>query len=134
MKPEERWQKLLAFYSGKSTAFWDTAPCSLVEEERRFRGAYYLHHRGDDGGKTRNTKFNRNHTTILENKHEDTETQTTFRSYGRFSFLSAVQNCERRMLIWIFGFIWLKVEDGAVVGSCQHGTEHMDSLKEGKFL
>jgi hypothetical protein len=25
-------------------AFWDIAPCGLVEENRRFRGTYYLHH------------------------------------------------------------------------------------------
>jgi hypothetical protein len=31
----------------KVTVFWDTAPCSLVEVERRFRGAYCLHHQGD---------------------------------------------------------------------------------------
>jgi hypothetical protein len=30
------------------TASWDTAPCSLVEVDRRLRGAYYLHHQGDD--------------------------------------------------------------------------------------
>jgi hypothetical protein len=29
------------------TAFWDTVPCSLVEVDRRFRGAYCLHHQGD---------------------------------------------------------------------------------------
>jgi hypothetical protein len=32
------------------TAFWSTVPCSLVEVDRRFRGAYGLHHRSDDGG------------------------------------------------------------------------------------
>jgi hypothetical protein len=26
--------------------FWDIAPCSLVEINRRFRGAYCLHHQG----------------------------------------------------------------------------------------
>jgi hypothetical protein len=26
---------------------WDVAPCSLVEIDRRFRGAYCLHHQGD---------------------------------------------------------------------------------------
>jgi hypothetical protein len=31
-------------------AFWDTPPCSLVEADRRFRGAYYPHHRPDVGG------------------------------------------------------------------------------------
>jgi hypothetical protein len=29
----------------KMTAFWNTAPCSLVQVDRRFRGAYCLHHR-----------------------------------------------------------------------------------------
>jgi hypothetical protein len=28
------------------TTFWDTAPCNLVEVDRRFRGAYRLHHQG----------------------------------------------------------------------------------------
>jgi hypothetical protein len=27
--------------------FWDTAQCSLVEVDRRFRGEYGLHHQGD---------------------------------------------------------------------------------------
>jgi hypothetical protein len=31
----------------KMTAFWDIAPCSLVEVDRHFRGAYCLHHQGD---------------------------------------------------------------------------------------
>jgi hypothetical protein len=33
--------------------FWDVASCSLVEIDRRFRGAYCLHHQDDyddDGG------------------------------------------------------------------------------------
>jgi hypothetical protein len=35
--------------------FWNTAPCSLVGVDRRFRGAYFIHHQGDDpddGGST----------------------------------------------------------------------------------
>jgi hypothetical protein len=32
------------------TAFWDTAPCSFVEVDRCFRGAYCLRHQGDVGG------------------------------------------------------------------------------------
>jgi hypothetical protein len=31
----------------KMTVFWDVAPCSVVEIDRRFRGAYCLHHQGD---------------------------------------------------------------------------------------
>jgi len=36
--------------SMKMTAFWDIAPCSLVEVDRRLKGAYYLNHQGGDGG------------------------------------------------------------------------------------
>jgi hypothetical protein len=31
----------------KIRAFWDVAPCSLAEVDRRFRGAYCLHRQGD---------------------------------------------------------------------------------------
>jgi hypothetical protein len=31
----------------KTTAIWDVAPFSLVEFNRRFRGAYFLHDQGD---------------------------------------------------------------------------------------
>jgi hypothetical protein len=36
----------------KFRAFWDVAPCSHVKVDRRFRGAYCLHHQGDDRGST----------------------------------------------------------------------------------
>jgi hypothetical protein len=32
----------------KMRAFWDVASCSLVGVDRRFRGAYYIHHQGDE--------------------------------------------------------------------------------------
>jgi hypothetical protein len=32
----------------KFRAFWDVVPCSHVQFDRRFRGAYCLHHQGDD--------------------------------------------------------------------------------------
>jgi hypothetical protein len=32
----------------KMAAFWDIEPCSLIEVERRFRGAHCLLHQGDD--------------------------------------------------------------------------------------
>jgi hypothetical protein len=38
--------------------FWDVAPCSLVEIDRRFRGAFCLHHQAydpDDAGTPVNT-------------------------------------------------------------------------------
>jgi hypothetical protein len=31
----------------KMTVFWYVAPCSLLEIDRRFRGAYCFHHQGD---------------------------------------------------------------------------------------
>jgi hypothetical protein len=40
---------LVAFASYKNIrAFWDIAPGSLLEVDRRFRGAYYRHHHGDE--------------------------------------------------------------------------------------
>jgi hypothetical protein len=32
----------------KMAVFWVAAPCSLVEVYRRFKGAYCLHHQGDE--------------------------------------------------------------------------------------
>jgi hypothetical protein len=36
----------------KVRAFWDIAPCSFVGVDRRFSGAYRLHHQCDNGGST----------------------------------------------------------------------------------
>jgi hypothetical protein len=43
----ERFQVLTAA-SVKFRVFWDVAPCSHVEVDRRFRGAYCFHHQGDE--------------------------------------------------------------------------------------
>jgi hypothetical protein len=32
----------------KLRVFWNVAPCSHVEVDRRFRGSYYLHNQDDD--------------------------------------------------------------------------------------
>jgi hypothetical protein len=32
----------------KMRAFWNIVPFGLVEVDRRFRGAYFLHHHGDE--------------------------------------------------------------------------------------
>jgi hypothetical protein len=34
------------------TASWAVGPCNIFEVERRFSGAYCLHHQGNDGGST----------------------------------------------------------------------------------
>jgi hypothetical protein len=34
----------------KTAVFWVAAPCSVVKVYRRFRGACWLHHQGDDKG------------------------------------------------------------------------------------
>jgi hypothetical protein len=39
--------QVLTAASMKIRAFWDVAPCSLVGVDRRFRGAYCLHHQGE---------------------------------------------------------------------------------------
>jgi hypothetical protein len=38
----------------KFRVFWDVAPCSYVEVDRRFRGTYCIHHLGDDDRGSRN--------------------------------------------------------------------------------
>jgi hypothetical protein len=35
--------------------FWDIKPCSLVGEDRRFKGAYCLRHQGDESHKLYNS-------------------------------------------------------------------------------
>jgi hypothetical protein len=37
--------QVLTAASMKMTAFWYMAPCSVIKADRRFRGAYSLHHR-----------------------------------------------------------------------------------------
>jgi hypothetical protein len=39
--------QILTAASMKMTVFWNVAPCSLVEIDRRFRDSYCLHHQGD---------------------------------------------------------------------------------------
>jgi hypothetical protein len=39
--------QVLTAASKKIKASWDTAMCSLVEVDRRFRGTYCIHHQGD---------------------------------------------------------------------------------------
>jgi hypothetical protein len=39
--------QVLTAASMKIRAFWDAAPCNLVGADRRFKGAYCLHHQGD---------------------------------------------------------------------------------------
>jgi hypothetical protein len=40
--------QVLKAASVKMTAFWDVAPCSLVENDRCFRGTYCSYHQGDE--------------------------------------------------------------------------------------
>jgi hypothetical protein len=40
--------QVLTMVSMKMIAFWDIAPRSLIVVDRHFRGAYCLHHQGDE--------------------------------------------------------------------------------------
>jgi hypothetical protein len=40
--------QVLTAASMKFRVFWDVAPCSHVEVDRRFRGAYCLHYHPDE--------------------------------------------------------------------------------------
>jgi hypothetical protein len=58
--------------SMKMAVFWDVAPCGLVDIDRRFRGAYCLHHHHhlDNAGQLpplkRRSVFTRQHDTISQ--------------------------------------------------------------------
>jgi hypothetical protein len=47
----------------KMRAFWDVAPCSLVEVDRRVRGAYCHYHQSGYGGSAHHTMVCSNETT-----------------------------------------------------------------------
>jgi hypothetical protein len=32
----------------KMTSFWDTAPCSIIDVDQRFRGVYCIHHQSNE--------------------------------------------------------------------------------------
>jgi hypothetical protein len=51
----------------KMAVFWDVVPSSLVDTNRRFRGAYCLHHQGPDRVITWPTKFGRINSSLSEN-------------------------------------------------------------------
>jgi hypothetical protein len=40
--------EVLTAMSMKMAVFWNAAGCGLVSTDRRFRGAYCLHHHGDE--------------------------------------------------------------------------------------
>jgi hypothetical protein len=40
--------EVLMVMSMKMVVFWDVAPCSLVDTDPHFRGAYCLHHQDDE--------------------------------------------------------------------------------------
>jgi hypothetical protein len=48
-----RFQVLIATTVKMTRTLWDRAQCSLVQVDRRFRGAYCLHNQGDGRGSTR---------------------------------------------------------------------------------
>jgi hypothetical protein len=47
---------VLTAASMKMTVLWDMAPCTVVEVDRGFRGAYCLHHQGEDGGRFKKSR------------------------------------------------------------------------------
>jgi hypothetical protein len=59
LKPSVRFQVLTAA-SMKFRVFLDETPCSHVEVDRRFRGAYCLHHKGDETVRTSELSANLN--------------------------------------------------------------------------
>jgi hypothetical protein len=48
--------------------FWDVASWSLVEIDRRFRGAYSLHHQGEDSNIILRRRVYKGFTYLVKNK------------------------------------------------------------------
>jgi hypothetical protein len=55
--------QILAAASMKFRDVWDVSPCNHVKVDRRFRGAYCLHHQGKEAVRTSETSVNFNVTT-----------------------------------------------------------------------
>jgi hypothetical protein len=49
---------ILTAASMKFRVFWDVMPCSEIDVDRRFGGAYCLHHQDDDAARTSETSVN----------------------------------------------------------------------------
>jgi hypothetical protein len=45
---DDRVYEISGSQGGEDESFSDVAPCSLVEDDRHFRGAYCPHHQGDE--------------------------------------------------------------------------------------
>jgi hypothetical protein len=59
-------QKQCVYTKMKFRVFWDIALCSIIGMDRRFRGAYFLHHQGDkymEAVRTSETSVHSNETT-----------------------------------------------------------------------
>jgi hypothetical protein len=68
----------------KMAVFWVVAPCSLVEVYRPFRGAYCLHHQGDEAARTAVILVNFYQTTRRynpEDSHLRTHRRENLKSY-----------------------------------------------------
>jgi hypothetical protein len=55
----------------KMTAFWDTAPCSLVKEDRRFRGTYSLHRHRTSVSNESNQRYIPESSHLHSRRHEN---------------------------------------------------------------
>jgi len=87
--------QVLTAASMKFRVFWDVAPCSHVEVDRRFRGAYCLHHQGAlmmEAVRTSETSVNFNLTTrryIPEDSKLHTRRRENFKTHNFLTLRNA---------------------------------------------
>jgi hypothetical protein len=106
----------------KMAVFWDVAPRSLVEIDRRFRGASCLHHEGDDAERENGMKmavFSCSFVTIMR-------ALTT----GQCARLLLCRKYPSQRLRWLKGFAAGSIDNGeAADWACRraHGWSLMQS-------
>jgi hypothetical protein len=98
--------QVLTATSMKMSVFWDVAPCILVDTGRRFRGAYCLHHQGNDtswGGLLNNVdQLAKLIKAVLYSEPEINEDRRFNQpvKWGRFSFLLSWQLFGNTVLLY----------------------------------
>jgi hypothetical protein len=63
------------------TVLWHVAPCSLVEIDRRFKGAYHIHHQGDRTSVTSASFYQNTRRNLPEDSHLHTRRRENLKSH-----------------------------------------------------
>jgi hypothetical protein len=110
--------QILTATSKKMTAFWDIAPCSLVDVDRRFRAI----HRPDNGGITHLWKFGllqRNYTALNSRRLSSIYISVTF---WRLLAVETAWTIEIKLCMLFRYYSTLSSYSSVFAGSCEQGN------------